>query len=166
MKSTALLFILLFLSQRSFSQSEIKIIRDDESGIPFTYELQVLDASTKKPISMAEVYTYQTNYLGDYESERPRDARISGTLFTDSNGKGKVVTIFPRGYNDAETGEHIHYTVKANGYANASPTLIFADYYRKRYDFENPHAYKAYLKEMNEVDGKRTGLVILYLAKE
>ena len=163
---TILTLLLLIISCQSNGQSEITIIRDNEPGIPFTYEIQVLDATTKKPISGAEVYTYQTNHIGDYESERPRDARISGTLMTDSNGKGKVVTIFPRGYNDAETGEHIHYIVKADGYADASPTLIFADYYRKRYDFENPYTYKAYLKDMNENDGKRTGTVILYLAKK
>ncbi|MEQ9007545.1 MAG: hypothetical protein RLP12_06655, partial [Ekhidna sp.] len=60
---------------------------------------------------------------------------------------------------------HIHYMVKAEGYVNTSSTLIFADYYRKRYDFDNPYTYKAYLKEMNEINGKRTGLVILYMAK-
>ncbi|WP_089355153.1 dioxygenase family protein [Ekhidna lutea] len=165
MKSTSYLIFLL-IQLFAFSQSEIKIIEDDEPGIPFTYELLVMDSETKKPISGAEVYTYQTNHIGDYESERPRDARISGTLYTDANGKGKVVTIFPRGYNDAETGEHIHYTVKADGYNDTSPTLIFADYYNNRYDFDNPYTYKAYLKEMKEKEGKRTGTIVLFLAKE
>jgi len=168
MKSTIHFTIALMLTLGACAQtpsSEIKIIRPDEKGIPFTYTIQVLDRDTKQPVAGAEVYTYQTNHLGDYESNQPESARISGTLKTDKEGKGKVITIFPRGYNNSSTGEHIHYRVSAPGYTTSKPTLDFQDFYQKQYDHTRLQTNKAYLMEMTENAGKRTGTVKLYISK-
>ena len=143
--------------------SKIKIIRDDEKGIPYVYSIVVKDIRTKESIPGAKVFTYQTNHVGDYESSRPEDARIAGTLWTDKNGSGEVTTIFPRGYNDSDEGEHIHFRVSAQGYQPAQPTLMFMEFYNDRYDFDNPETRRAYLAEADLESSKRTGKVILYL---
>jgi protocatechuate 3,4-dioxygenase beta subunit len=150
-------------AQEVASTSILRVTANDEPGKPFTLDITVRDLDTKEPVPGASVFMYQTNHVGDYESERPADARIKGTVVSDSNGRVRFITIYPRGYNNSPTGEHMHFRITAKGYLRSVADLIFADYYRKRYNFSNPYTYKVYLHELIEKNGKLTGNASVYL---
>lgn len=145
--------------------SVVYLTKPGEPGNPFTLTITVLDVITKQSIANAEVFAYHTNHKGDYENNAQGTARIHGTAISDKNGKIIFHTIYPRGYNDSPTGEHIHFRVKANGYKSEEPGLIFADYYLKRYDYKHPSSNKVYLETLNEENGRKTGTAIMYLQK-
>lgn len=162
------LFFILTATPFLVSSQEVpfkKIISDSEAGKLLALHITVLDLDTKKPVNQAEVFVYQTNHKGDYERDKNNTARISGTLKTNHEGRLRFLTIYPRGYNDSPTGEHMHFRVNATGYRNAVADLIFADYYRKRYDFENPFTYKVYLQSLKEQNGQFTGEALIFLKK-
>ena len=124
-----------------------------------------MDLETKAPIQGAQVYAYHTNHLGDYEEDETGNARIQGTAVSDPKGKVEFKTIYPRGYNNSSTGEHIHFKVNAEGYDQTKPTLNFADYYKQRYNFNNPELYKVYLKDLVKIQENYTGQGMIYLKK-
>ncbi len=147
-------------------KSEIFLVKAEEPGKPFSLTIQILDIHSKKPVTDAEVLVYQTNHKGDYEATPGRKARISGTAFSDASGNITFHTIYPRGYNDSPTGEHIHFQLKASNYERQNSDLIFADHYRKRYDFNNPVTYKVYLKSLEEKNGRLFGHAMIYMKKQ
>lgn len=161
-----LLFTILALSATSLTaQSIVRLTPKGEPGRPFILDVNVLDINTRKPVPNAEVYVYQTNHTGDYERDANDVPRIHGTAVSDKDGKVRFSTIYPRGYNNSDTGEHMHFTTSAPSYQKKNQDLIFADYYRKRYDNNNPEISKVYLKTLEEKDGTLFGEAVIYLRK-
>ena len=145
---------------------EIKMIKDGEPGKKFTLDITVLDISTKQPVKGAEVFAYHTNYKGDYENDpKTGIAKIHGTARSNENGAIKLITIYPRGYNDSPTGEHIHFRTKARGYSGGGTDLSFWDYQQKQLDYKNPIVTKVYLKTLEEKNGELFGKATLYMKK-
>jgi protocatechuate 3,4-dioxygenase beta subunit len=142
------------------------IIRPDETGISLTLDVTVQDVSTRKPIPGATIFMYQTNSKGENERDNNGIARISGTVESDEQGKIRFVTIYPRGYDDSPTGEHMHFQANAQGFARSVANLIFADYYHNRYDWENPYTYKVYLQTLGKSNGTYRGEAVLLMKKQ
>jgi len=145
--------------------SVVRLTKEAEPGKPFTLEIKVLDIDTRQPVKDAEVFAYQTNHVGDYERDSKGVARIHGTAFSDEKGAIKFYTIYPRGYNNSPSGEHIHFVVQGKGYKKEDKELIFSDYYQKRYDTKNPKTHTIYLESLDEKDGKMHGLATMYMKK-
>jgi protocatechuate 3,4-dioxygenase beta subunit len=114
-------------------------------------------------VSDVEVFAYQTNWKGDYERNGKGVARIHGTAYSDGNGKVRFITIYPRGYNDSPTGEHVHFEVKAKGYKNANREIMFSD--GKRALPSNPEAGWVYLHTLDEKNGKLEGTATMFVVK-
>lgn len=147
----------------SADQSVVRLTPEQEPGRPFTLGVTVLSIETRQPIRGAAVFVYQTNHVGDYENDENGVARIHGTAVSDENGQVMFHTIYPRGYDDSPTGEHMHFRVTAAGFQRSVADLIFADYYRDRYDFHNPYTYKVYLKRLEKSDKGLVGEALIYL---
>src|SRR5687768_5264097 len=106
--------------------AEVKMIKGKEPGKPFTLDITVLDLNIRQPVKDVEVFAYQTNHLGDYENDANGVARIHGTGWSNEKGGIRLITIYPRGYNNSNTGEHIHFRVKAKGYSGGNAELLFS----------------------------------------
>lgn len=145
--------------------SIVPITGKHEPGKPFTLDIQVLDVATKQSVAGVEVFAYHTNSKGDYEEDRNGVARLHGTALSDAKGNLKFITIYPRGYNDSPTGEHIHFSVKGSQVVAGNTDLMFADYYEKRYDYDHPATNKCYLKSLEEKEGGLYGKAIIYVRK-
>lgn len=143
--------------------STVHLTGKNEPGKPFTLDIQVLDVMTRQPVAGVEVFAYHTNSKGDYEEDASGVARIHGTAMSDAKGTLKFITIYPRGYDDSPTGEHIHYKIKGDRVVPGNGELLFADYYAKRYDYDHPAANKCYLKSLEEKDGMLYGKAIIYV---
>ena len=144
---------------------EVRMTEKNEPGKKFTLDIIVLDISTKQPIKDAEIFAYHTNYKGDYLNDAKGVAKIHGTAWSNESGAIKLITIYPRGYNDSPTGEHIHFRTKARGYSGGSTDLSFWDYQQKNLDYKNPVATKVYLETLEEKNGELFGKAILYMKK-
>jgi protocatechuate 3,4-dioxygenase beta subunit len=157
-------FILIAVS--SYAQqapsSVVQLTEKDEPGKPLTLDIKVLDIDSKQPVAGVEVFAYHTNSKGDYE---PGDnvARIHGTAVSDANGNVRFITIYPRGYNDSPTGEHIHFRIKGPTVAASNTDLMFADYYDKRYDYDLPATFICYLQSLEEKDGTLNGRAVIFV---
>ena len=143
-----------------------KLTGKDEPGKPFTLDIKVLDIDSKEPVAGVEVFAYHTNSKGDYESGAEGCARIHGTAVSDANGNVKFITIYPRGYNDSPTGEHIHFRIKGPTVAASNTDLIFADYYDKRYNYDFLGTFICYLQSVEEEDGKLNGSAVIFVKRE
>ncbi len=147
-------------------ESIVYLTQKTEPGTPFVLTVTVLNVADRTPVNNVRVFIYQTNSKGDYERNKAGVARISGTAYSDQNGKITFHTIYPRGYNDSPTGEHMHFRISAPGFQTANADLIFADYYRKRYNFDRPYTYKVYLKTLEKADGKMSGEAFIFMKKK
>jgi protocatechuate 3,4-dioxygenase beta subunit len=162
MKKTPFLFFIVLALNSCYGQgadnkrSELQLTSKNEPGKAFNLDITVVDLATKQPVPGVEVFVYHTNNKGDYERDAAGVARIHGTVFTDQQGKIKLHTIFPRGYNDSPTGAHIHFTAKAKGYQTNIPELMFDDYKQHKYDRSNLKTEVVYLEALNENSGKAT----------
>jgi protocatechuate 3,4-dioxygenase beta subunit len=161
----AFIFIAVSSSAQPAPSSVVHLTNKDEPGKPFTLDIKVLDIDSKEPVAGVEVFAYHTNSKGDYE---PGDnvARIHGTAVSDANGNVTFITIYPRGYNDSPTGEHIHFRIKGPTVAASTTDLIFADYYDKRYNYDFLATFICYLQSLEEKDGKLNGSAVIYVKKE
>lgn len=138
----------------------------DEPGKPFVLTVIVQHLTTRQPVKNASVHVYHTDHKGDYQRDARGIARINGTATAAADGQVVFHTIYPRGYNDADTGEHMHFKVSAVGFRDNSPTLNFADFYRKRYDLKNPRIQTVYLESLTEKDGVLQGKAYIFLAEQ
>ena len=145
---------------------EVRLAKKDEPGKKFTLDITVLDITTKHAIKDAEIFAYHTNYKGDYENDPTTGiAKIHGTAWSNEEGKIRFITIYPRGYNDSPTCEHIHFRTKARGYSGGGTDLSFWDYQRKQLDYANPIVTKVYLETLEEKNGELFGKALLYMKK-
>lgn len=172
MKKTPFLFFAFLAFSSCYCQapndkrtSEIHLTAKSEPGRAFTLDITVVDLSTRQPVPGAEVFVYHTNNKGDYERNAAGVARIHGTVYSDAQGKIRLHTIFPRGYNDSPTGAHIHFTVKAKGYTSNMPELMFDDYKQNKYDRNNIKADVVYLDALEEKNNALTGKATLFVRK-
>lgn len=144
---------------------EVRMTKKDEPGKKFTLDITVLDISTRQPVKDAEIFAYHTNYKGDYENDANGVAKIHGTAWSNEKGAIRFLTIYPRGYNDAPTGEHIHFRTKARGYSGGGTDLSFWEFQQKQLDYKNPIVTKVYLETLEEKNGELFGKAILYMKK-
>lgn len=168
-------FCLLFISTMASCQDtatkqatrnwEVKLTGKDEPGKKFTLDITVLDISTRQPVNDAEIFAYHTNYKGDYVNDASGVAKIHGTAWSNEKGEIRFITIYPRGYNDSPTGEHIHFRTKARGYSGGGTDLSFWDFQQKQLDYKNPVVTKVYLETLEEKNGELFGKAILYMKK-
>ncbi len=145
---------------------EVKMTKPGEPGKKFTLDITVKDISTKRPIKDAEIFAYHTNHKGDYENDSKTGiAKIHGSAWSDERGAVRFITIYPRGYNDSPSGEHIHFRTKASGYSGGGTDLSFWDFKQKQLDYNNPVITKVYLETLEEKNGELFGKAILYMKK-
>ena len=144
---------------------EVRMTQNDEPGKKFTLDITVLDISTRQPVKDAEIFAYHTNYKGDYLNDAKGVAKIHGTAWSNDKGAIRLITIYPRGYNDSPTGEHIHFRTKARGYSGGGTDLSFWDFQQKQLDYNNPIVTKVYLETLEEKNGALFGKAILYMKK-
>lgn len=144
---------------------EVRLSQKDEPGKKFTLDITVLDISTKQPVIGAEIFAYHTNYKGDYVNDANGVAKIHGTAWSNEKGAIRFISIYPRGYNDSPTGEHIHFRTKARGYSGGGTDLSFWDYQQKQLDYKNPIVTKVYLETLEEKNGELFGKATLYMKK-
>ena len=161
----AFILIAISSSAQQAPSSVVELTGKDEPGKPFTLDIKVLDIDSKAPVAGVEVFAYHTNSKGDYESG-DEVARIHGTAVSDANGNVKFITIYPRGYNDSPTGEHIHFRIKGPTVAASNTDLIFADYYDKRYNYDFLATFICYLQSLEEKDGKLNGSAVIFVKRE
>lgn len=167
-------FCLLFMSFTAFCQDppktdnrswEVRMTPKNEPGKKFTLDITVLDITTRQPVKDAEIFAYHTNYKGDYENDANGVAKIHGTAWSNEKGFIRFITIYPRGYGDSPTGEHIHFRTKARGYSGGGTDLSFWDFQRKQLDYNNPIVTKVYLETLEEKNGELFGKATLYMKK-
>ena len=145
---------------------EVKMTKAGEPGKKFTLDIIVKDISTKQPIKDAEIFAYHTNFKGDYENDpKTGIAKIHATAWSNEKGAVRFITIYPRGYNDSPSGEHIHFKTKARGYSGGGTDLSFWDFQQKQLDYNNPIVTKVYLETLEEKNGELFGKAILYMKK-
>ena len=144
---------------------EVRMTQKDEPGKKFTLDITVLDISTRQPVKDAEIFAYHTNHKGDYVNDAKGVAKIHGTAWSNEKGAIRLITIYPRGYNDSPTGEHIHFRTKARGYSGGGTDLSFWDFQQKQLDYKNPDVTKVYLETLEEKNGELFGKAILYMKK-
>ena len=161
-------FILIAASScaQQAPSSVVHLKENNEPGKPFTLDIKVLDIDSKEPVAGVEVFAYHTNSKGDYELGGEGVARIHGTAMSDADGNVKFITIYPRGYNDSPTGEHIHFRIKGPTVASSTTDLIFADYYDKRYNYDFLGTFICYLQSLEEKDGKLNGSAVIFVKRE
>ena len=161
-------FILIAVSScaQQAPSSVVHLKENNEPGKPFTLDIKVLDIDSKEPVAGVEVFAYHTNSKGDYEADDKGVARLHGTAVSDANGNVKFITIYPRGYNDSPTGEHIHFRIKGTTVVASNTDLIFSDYYNKRYNYDFLATFICYLKSLEEKDGNLNGSAVIYVKKE
>ena len=172
MKKTPFLFLAFLAITSCYGQapndkksSEIHLTGKSEPGKTFTLDITVVDLNTKQPVPGVEVFVYHTNNKGDYERNEAGVASIHGTVYSDQQGKIRLYTIYPRGYNDSPTGAHIHFAVKAKGYTSNMPELMFDDYKQNKYDRKNIKADVVYLDALEEKNNVFTGKATLFVKK-
>ena len=161
-------FILIAVSSwaQQAPSSVVHLTDKNEAGKPFTLDIKVLDIDSKEPVAGVEVFAYHTNSKGDYELGGEGVAGIHGTAMSDADGNVKFITIYPRGYNDSPTGEHIHFRIKGPTVASSTTDLIFADYYDKRYNYDFLGTFICYLQSLDEKDGKLNGSAVIFVKRE
>lgn len=113
---------LLLPGQKGFMQ----LVNDEEPGEPLVIYGRVIDRKTWRPVRDVSFFLYHTDAKGYYNSPGPDDqARIRGTVNTNTNGCFKIKTILPGDYPDRKNSRHIHYVINAKGYKEIKSTLFF-----------------------------------------
>lgn len=100
-------------------------IRDGKKGVPLSLRLQVLDASTCKPIRGATVEVWHCDAVGQYSGFNAPGKFCRGGLRTSSTGNVRFKTIYPGWYQGRTT--HIHVKVHVAGEEVHTGQLYFAD---------------------------------------
>ena len=100
-------------------------IRDGRKGVPLSLRLQVLDASTCKPIRGATVEVWHCDALGNYSGFNAPGKFLRGGQRSNSTGHVTFKTIYPGWYRGRTT--HIHVKVHVGGQEVHTGQLYFAD---------------------------------------
>lgn len=100
-------------------------IRDGKKGVPLSLRLQVLDASSCKPIRGATVEVWHCDASGAYSGFNAPGKFCRGGKRTSSTGNVRFKTIYPGWYQGRTT--HIHVKVHVGGEEVHTGQLYFAD---------------------------------------
>jgi protocatechuate 3,4-dioxygenase beta subunit len=103
-------------------------IREGHPGTKLTLHLQVLDASTCKPIKNAAVDIWHADAAGDYSgfgNGASSRTFMRGVQRTDASGKVEFVTVYPGWYQGRAV--HIHVKVHVGGSVVHTGQLFFPD---------------------------------------
>lgn len=109
--------------------SMVTVAGQDEPGERLIVTGRTLDG--RKPVAGVSLYVFHTDIHGRYAADitdlndAELNPRLHGSLRTDSKGRYQYGTIRPGGYNNGPA--HVHYVVKAAGYAPLLLSLQFAD---------------------------------------
>ena len=124
----AFILIAVSSSAQQAPSSVVHLTDKNEPGKPFTLDIKVLAIDSKEPVAGVEVFAYHTNSKGAYEEDDSGVPRIHGTAVSDASGNVTFITIYPRGYYDSPTGEHIHFRIKGTNLVASNTDLIFSDF--------------------------------------
>src|SRR3954451_12704836 len=100
-------------------------IRDGRKGLPLSLRLQVVDASTCKPIRGATVEVWHCDAVGRYSGFNAPGKFLRGGLRSGSTGHVTFKTIYPGWYQGRTT--HIHVKVHVGGQVVHTGQLYFRD---------------------------------------
>jgi hypothetical protein len=100
-------------------------IRDGRKGVPLSLRLQVLDASTCKPIRGATVEVWHCDALGNYSGFNAAGKFLRGGQRSNSTGHVTFKTIYPGWYQGRTT--HIHVKAHVGGEEVHTGQLYFAE---------------------------------------
>lgn len=106
----------------------IQLPTEKEAGEKLIIYGKVIDADNGKPIEKADIFLYQADKEGNYNSsilDMPSYARIRGDFETGPSGCFKIQTIVPGNYPGYNTGKHIHVIAKAKGYEKWTFEFLF-----------------------------------------
>jgi protocatechuate 3,4-dioxygenase, beta subunit len=117
-------------AQASPLPSRIQIAGRNEPGTRLILSGRVL-GSDGRPLAGVEVYAYHTGADGLYRRDRytpewpSKPPRLEGTLRTAADGSYQIDTIKPGAYPSHNNPAHIHFKLRAPGYAEQGQTLWF-----------------------------------------
>ena len=100
-------------------------IRDGRKGVPLSLRLQVVDASSCKPIRGATVEVWHCDALGRYSGFNAPGRFLRGGQRSGATGHVTFKTIYPGWYSGRTT--HIHVKVHVGGTEVHTGQLYFAD---------------------------------------
>lgn len=135
----------------SYFKEKITLITNEEVGEKMFLCLQFIDRETLKPLKKQKVLFYQTASDGNYYPKVEGDektARISGTAFTNNEGKILIETILPGSYSSSGDNRHIHTKV-----FDAKPSAY--DIYFKQYTSKKMKDFIASHDQFLQVDLKK-----------
>jgi protocatechuate 3,4-dioxygenase beta subunit len=115
-------------------------IRDGRKGVPLSLRLQVVDASSCRPIRGATVEVWHCDALGRYSGFNAPGRFLRGGQRSGATGHVSFKTIYPGWYSGRTT--HIHVKVHVGGAEVHTGQLYFADatsaaVYRSRSPYRN-----------------------------
>ena len=127
-------------------------IRAGKAGAPLSLRLQVLDASTCKPLRGATVEVWHADASGNYSGFSTSGNYLRGGQKTNSRGNVTFKTIYPGWYQGRTT--HIHVKVHVGGQVVHTGQLYFPDtltaaVYRTR----SPYKARGQKDTPNSADG-------------
>jgi len=103
---------------RSELPSRVSLVEDTEPGEPLTITGTVYRPDSRTPAPGIRLDVYHTDFEGYYSRpvNNPRQARIRGSICTDSNGRYEIRTIHPGHYTGqaAPPSAHIHVHVSGS----------------------------------------------------
>jgi protocatechuate 3,4-dioxygenase beta subunit len=100
-------------------------IRDGRKGVPLSLRLQVVDASSCRPIRGATVEVWHCDALGRYSGFNAPGRFLRGGQRSGATGHVSFKTIYPGWYSGRTT--HIHVKVHVGGAEVHTGQLYFAD---------------------------------------
>lgn len=121
-----LLIAVMALAQQGERPWKIRITDAKEPGTPMIVAGRVVDKG-KKPLAGVKVYVYHTDAAGLYHKPGQQGNRLSGTMWTNSEGKFEFRTIRPAPYPGGKNGEHFHFELSGGGLPKSFATIEFFD---------------------------------------
>lgn len=116
--------------------NSLTLVGPDEPGERITIRGTIVDRNGR-PVAGAGLHIYQTDASGRYTPERPMNepnARLSGRVRTDGDGRFELHTIHPGEYlkpvklgdRERKIPAHIHMDITAAGHAERRVQVVFA----------------------------------------
>ncbi|MEZ5059779.1 MAG: hypothetical protein R2879_22320 [Saprospiraceae bacterium] len=88
----------------------LNLLQNSAAGRPLYLCLTVQEGAEKLPLARKEIFVYQADVSGEYQSEIPgkeNTAKIRGTGITDLDGRVLVRTLLPGDFGSIDLNRHI-----------------------------------------------------------
>ncbi|MBV6457856.1 MAG: hypothetical protein HONBIEJF_00976 [Fimbriimonadaceae bacterium] len=121
-----ILIVAVLTVQQAERPWKIRITDAREPGIPMIVSGRVVDKS-RNPMAGVRVHVYHTDANGLYQKPGKQGHRLSGTMWTNADGKFEFRTIRPVPYPGGKSGEHFHIELSGGGLPNSFATIQFFD---------------------------------------